>query len=151
MKIFIGADHRGVGFKARIKGILQSLGYDVIDVGTNDETKGCDYPKIGFDVASRVARSRNGRGILMCMSGIGQSIVANKVKGAYAALCYNAEAAKLSRQHNNANVLVLSAKFVKSNQLKKILTVWLTTEFEGGRHQRRVNQIKKIERSALPL
>ena len=82
----------------------------------------------------------------MCMSGIGQAMAANKVRGAYAALCYNAESAALSRKHNNANILVLGSKFVKPKDLAKILRTWLNTEFEGGRHRRRVNQIKKIEK-----
>ena len=146
MKVFIGADHRGVKFKAKISQILSSLGYEPVDVGAFDESQSCDYPKIAYQVATRVAKARSGRGILVCMSGIGQAMAANKVKGAVAALCYNAEAAKLSRQHNNANVLVLSAKFTPANQLKRIINIWLTTEFEGGRHQRRVNQMKKIER-----
>ena len=146
MKIFIGADHRGVACKAKIKAILESDGHSVTDVGAFDETQSCDYPKIGADVARRVAKGRDARGILVCMSGIGQTIVANKVKGAYAALCYNAEAAELSRRHNNANVLVLSSKFIRANQLGAILKVWLETPFEGGRHLKRVNQIKKIER-----
>ena len=83
--------------------------------------------------------------MLVCMSGIGQAIAANKVSGAYAALCYNATAAKLSRLHNNANILVLGAKFVKAKDVPRIIKTWLTTDFEGGRHQRRFNQIKKLE------
>lgn len=145
MNIYIGADHRGVAFKSKISKIISSLGHNVIDVGAFDEAKTCDYPKVAYKVATQVARARNGRGVLVCMSGIGQAIAANKVRGAYAALCYNAEAAKLSRQHNDANILVLSAKFVRPGQLKDIISVWLTTAFEGGRHQRRVNQMKKIE------
>lgn len=146
MKIFIGADHRGVEFKSRIKHILEDLGHDVTDMGTDVEDQSCDYPKIAYRVATEVSHSRNCRGVLVCMSGIGQAIAANKIKGAYAALCYNAEAAELSRQHNNANVLVLSAKFTDQKDLMKILSVWLETAFEGGRHLRRFNQIKKLEK-----
>lgn len=146
MKVYIGSDHRGYDFKKKIFDILQEMDHDVIDLGVHEKGVSCDYPKIGAKVARKVVEDKNSRGILICMSGIGQSIVANKVKGAYAALCYNAEAAKLSRQHNNANILVLSGKFVKKNELTKIIKVWLTTEFEGGRHLRRVNQIKKIEK-----
>ena len=146
MKVYIGADHRGVNFKAKIIGVLEKLGHEAVDVGAFDETKSCDYPKVAYQVGTNVAKGRTGRGILVCMSGIGQAMAANKVKGAYAALCYNAEAAKLSRQHNNANILVIGAKFVKQTELTKIVKSFLTTEFEGGRHQRRVNQIKKMEK-----
>lgn len=145
MKVYIGADHRGVDFKKKITKILNAQGYVVVDIGARESEKNCDYPKVAYKVATEVAQSKDGRGILVCMSGIGQAIAANKVKGAYAALCYNAEAAALSRRHNNANILVLGAKFVKSKELPGILTTWMETEFEGGRHERRFNQIKKIE------
>ena len=146
MKIYIGADHRGVDFKAKILGVLKKHHYAFIDEGTHDPEKSCDYPKIAYQVATQVAKSKNDRGILVCMSGIGQAIAANKVKGAYAALCCNEEAARLSREHNNANVLVLSAKFIDSQKLESMMVTWLTTAFEGGRHRRRFNQIKKIEK-----
>jgi RpiB/LacA/LacB family sugar-phosphate isomerase len=146
MKVFIGADHRGVSFKKKITEILKTQGVNVIDLGSYDSAKSCDYPKVAYKVASEVARSRNDRGILVCMSGIGQAIAANKVRGAYAALCYNTEAAILSRKHNNANILVLGSKFVKPKDIEKILQVWLNTKFEGGRHRRRVNQIKRMEK-----
>ena len=145
LKVFIGADHRGVGFKEKIKKILQQLNVPHEDVGTFDAKERCDYPVTAFKVASRVARSSQYRGILVCMSGIGQAIAANKVKGAYAALCSSAEAARLARRHNNANVLVLGSKFVKPQDIARIIKVWLSTEFEGGRHQRRVDLIKKME------
>jgi RpiB/LacA/LacB family sugar-phosphate isomerase len=146
LKIFIGADHRGVRFKVKIKNILHKLHCDVVDIGAYDEGKSCDYPKIAYKVAKQVAKRQNGRGILLCMSGIGQAMAANKVPGAYAALCYNVRSAKLSRQHNNSNILVLGAKFVRQKDLSKIIKIWLTTKFEGGRHQRRINQIKRIEK-----
>ncbi len=146
MKIYIGADHRGFKLKKKIAQILKSLGYETEDLGTNTDKVSCDYPKIAYQLASRVARSKQGRGILVCLSGLGQVIAANKVCGAYAALCCTSEAARLSRQHNNANILVLGAKFVKSGEIRQIVKIWLETEFEGGRHQRRVNQIKKIEK-----
>lgn len=145
MKIYIGADHRGVNFKKKVEKILNDQGHAVVDMGAYDSTKSCDYPKSAYKVASKVAKLQNGRGILVCMSGIGQAMAANKVRGAYAALCYNSQSAALSRKHNNANILVLGSKFVKIKDLGKILRTWMTTEFEGGRHQRRVNQIKKIE------
>ncbi|MBF0384832.1 MAG: ribose 5-phosphate isomerase B [Candidatus Omnitrophica bacterium] len=145
MEIYVGSDHRGYLYKDKIIGILAELGYEAKDCGTYEDGNSCDYPKYAYTVASKVAKKKDSRGVLVCMSGIGQTIAANKVKGAYAALCYNAKSAELSRLHNNANVLVLSAKFVKAKDLKNILKVWLSTSFEGGRHQRRLDMIKKIE------
>lgn len=149
MKIFIGADHRGFILKEKIGAILERDGYDVVDVGTDDENEPCDYPKMAYAVATGVAKSKGARGILVCMTGIGHSIAANKVPGVYAALCYNKEAAALSRQHNNANVLVVGSKFVGEREIFEIVKVWLAAEFEGGRHLRRVKQIKAIEREFL--
>lgn len=146
MKVYIGADHRGYDFKTKIIKILNDQGYDVVDMGAHESASSCDYPKVAYKVASKVAKLRNGRGILVCMSGIGQAMAANKVRGAYAALCYNAQSAALSRKHNNANILVLGSKFVKQSEIGKILRTWLNTEFEGGRHRRRVNQIKRMEK-----
>lgn len=144
MTIFIGADHRGYSLKEKVKEILEKLGHMVDDRGTHSE-KSCDYPDIAYDVACKVAQTPASRGILICMSGIGQSIAANKVEGAYAALCYNKEAAILSREHNNANILVLGAKFIVSDEIQEIVETWLSTEFTKGRHQRRVDKIKEIE------
>jgi len=146
MKVYIGSDHRGHDFRKKIAKILNDQGHSIVDMGADNTAASCDYPKVAYKVATEVAKSRNSRGILVCMSGIGQAMAANKVKGAYAALCYNVEATALSRKHNNANILVLGSKFVKPKDLAKILQTWLNTGFEGGRHQRRVNQIKKIEK-----
>jgi RpiB/LacA/LacB family sugar-phosphate isomerase len=146
MRIFIGADHRGFHLKAEVIRFLKEQGHDVIDVGTYEEGVSCDYPKISYKVASRVAKLKNSRGILVCLSGIGHAIAANKVPGAYAALCYNKEAAALAREHNNSNILVLSSQFVSEQELKDIVTIWLNTLFAGGRHLRRVRQIKAIEK-----
>ncbi len=150
MKVYIGADHRGFKLKAEIIRILRSFKHEVIDLGTNTDEVSCDYPKIAYELASRVAKSKNNRGVLVCMSGLGQVIAANKVRGAYAALCSTPDAARLSRQHNNANILVLGAKFVQQKNIRDIVKIWFESEFEGGRHQRRVNQIKKIERGLKP-
>ncbi len=149
MKIFVGADHRGVQLKTEVVQLLEKLGHTVVDVGAYCDQKPCDYPPIAFDVAQGVAKTRGSRGILVCMSGVGLAIVANKVPGAYAALCYNKETAKLSREHNNSNILVLGAKFVSKAQLKEIIEIWLKTEFEGGRHLRRFKKIKMIERTTM--
>ena len=143
MKIFIGADHRGFKFKNKVVEILKRQGYEPVDLGTYTDQESCDYPVIAYKVAKEVVRFKNSRGILLCMSGIGQAIAANKVNGAYAALCYNPTAAMLSRAHNNANIIVLSSKFIKSNHLSKIIKNFLETKFEGGRHLRRVNQDRK--------
>jgi len=120
MKVYIGADHRGYNFKEKIIKALNGQGHDVIDMGSYELTPSCDYPKVAYKVASKVAKQRNGRGILVCMSGIGQAMAANKVRGAYAALCYNAQSAALSRKHNNANILVLGSKFVKQNEISTL-------------------------------
>ena len=143
--IFIGADHRGFELKGRIMVTLRKLGHEVVDAGSYDAAP-CDYPAISYEVATNVVRMKNARGILLCLTGIGHSIAANKVPGAYAALCYNKEAAVLSRQHNNANILVLGANFVPENKMHDLIETWLTTEFEGGRHLRRLKQIKVNEK-----
>jgi uracil phosphoribosyltransferase len=144
--IFIGADHRGFKLKSEILIYLRKLGYNVSDAGTYRGDVPCDYPKIALAVAQNVARTPEGRGILVCMSGIGPTIVANKIRGAYAALCYNRKVAELARRHNNSNILVLGARFVNRREVHAIVKTWLTTEFEGGRHLRRTNQVKAIER-----
>lgn len=144
--VFIGADHRGYGLKTQIIGFLKELNCEVKDQGVHSGHKPCDYPKISLAVAKKVAGNKNSRGILVCLSGIGPTIAANKVRGAYAALCYNRKAAQLARSHNNSNILVLGAGFVSAKDMKGIIKTWLTTEFEGGRHLRRVRQIKAIER-----
>lgn len=149
MKIFIGADHRGFQLKKKVFAHLIALGHQVIDAGTSVEGVDCDYPPIAKDVAMRVSKTAGSRGILLCLTGLGHSIAANKVPGAYAALCYNVEAARLARQHNNANILVIGAKFVDEAQILAIIDAWLTAEFEGGRHLRRTEQIKAIEREFL--
>jgi len=145
MKVFIGADHRGYELKEQIKELLGRLGHEAVDQGTDQPGEPCDYPKVSFSVAKEVAATEAGRGILVCMTGIGHSIAANKVKGVYAALCYNKDAARLAREHNNSNILVLGAKFVTPGEMEEIITTWLSTEFEGGRHERRVGQIRDFE------
>ena len=146
MKIFVGADHRGFELKRDILAMLQADGHEVVDEGSYEPGVACDYPDFSYNVARAVADHPGSRGILVCMSGIGHSIAANKVPGAYAALCYNQEAAVLSREHNDANILVLGARFVPAEQMPAVIRVWLTTAFAGGRHLRRVQKIKDIER-----
>ncbi len=147
-KIIIGSDHGGFKLKEKIIAYLGKKNYKVKDVGAFSQDR-CDYPLIGFDVAQNVSNNRFKRGILICTSGIGQSIVANKLKNVRAALCHNREIACLSRRHNNANILVLGQKFTSFNKTKEILDIWLKTDFEGGRHARRLKQIKNIEERKL--
>ncbi len=146
MKIFIGADHRGFDLKKKVNAYLKSKGFEVVDCGVSTEGVECDYPQISFDVATQVVKNPGSRGILLCMTGIGHSICANKIPGALAALVYNQEAAALCRQHNNSNILVLGSKFVDEKTMIEIIDIWLTTAFEGGRHQRRVDAIHAIEK-----
>ncbi|MCM8765751.1 MAG: ribose 5-phosphate isomerase B, partial [Candidatus Omnitrophica bacterium] len=115
------------------------------DLGTFSRER-CDYPKFGYKVARAVATGKFERGVLVCATGIGQSIVANRIPGIRAALCYNIQSARLSRQHNDANILIFGAKFIKKETAKRALEIWLKTEFEGGRHLRRLEQIARIER-----
>jgi ribose 5-phosphate isomerase B len=140
MKIALGADHKGYPYKEKVKRFLQEKGHQVLDFGTFSE-ESVDYPDFALKVAEAVSKGEAERGVLFCWSGIGMSISANKVKGIRAALCLNEEMAKLSRQHNDSNVLSLSAKFIREEELLKIVEVWLNTPFEGGRHQRRLDKI----------
>ena len=140
LRIALAADHGGVEMKAALKDWLTKHGFPITDFGTNS-TAAVDYPDYAFRVAREVAAGRVDRGILICKSGIGMSIAANRVVGARAAAVSNEEWAKLSREHNDANILVLSALETDNEKAKSILNVWLKTEFEGGRHQRRVNQM----------
>ncbi len=143
-KIIIGSDHAGFKLKENLKPYLLKLGYKVNDAGTYSAQR-CDYPHIAYNLAKQVSSGKYERGILICNTGIGNSIVANRLPGIRAALCYNIKAAKLSRQHNHSNVLVLGAAFVSTALAKRIVRVWLMTEFTGGRHRRRLNQIRTIE------
>ncbi|MBN2448276.1 MAG: ribose 5-phosphate isomerase B [Phycisphaerae bacterium] len=144
MKIAIGSDHRGFDAKERVKALLSSLGFDVTDYGT-DSRKPCDYTRPGFAVARAVASHEVERGILFCGSGIGMSITANKVRGIRAALCHDELTAQMARRHNDANILCLPADLVGDALTQSIVRLWLDTQFEGGRHARRVAQITAIE------
>ncbi len=143
-RIVVGSDHGGFRLKEELKAYLEKKGYRVKDVGCFNPAP-CDYPQFAYEVARQVSIGKFQRGILICKSGIGNSIVANKLKRVRAALCYNLKAAKLSRRHNDANLLVLGALFVKEALAKRMASLWLKTEFEGGRHLRRVRQIGRIE------
>jgi ribose 5-phosphate isomerase B len=144
MKIAIGSDHGGYELKNKIIKFLKGEGRHVEDLGTHAK-ESCDYPLIGFDVAKKVSEKKAGLGILICKTGIGMTIVANKLRGTRAAACYDKKMAKLSREHNECNILVLAAQYSNFKQAKEIIRVWLKTKPLGERHNRRVNQIKKIE------
>jgi len=141
MRVSLGADHRGFELKDKVKKYLEKLGHDVTDFGTNSD-ESVDYPDFGFKVAESVAKGDSDFGITVCWTGNGMNIAANKVKGIRSALCLNEEMAMLARAHNNANVLALAANFVCYETAEKILDVWLATEFEGGRHARRLEKIR---------
>lgn len=144
MKIGIGNDHSAVEMKQEIVKFLQDLGYEVVNYGT-DSTESCDYPVYGEKVARAVAAKEVDLGILMCGTGVGISLAANKVKGIRAVVCSEPYSARLSRQHNNTNILALGARVVGIELAKMIIEEWLNAEFEGGRHQRRVDMIMAIE------
>ncbi|NLE29503.1 MAG: ribose 5-phosphate isomerase B [Phycisphaerae bacterium] len=148
MKIAIGSDHRGYLAKEKIKGLLTELGYEVMDFGT-DSTKSFDYPDVAFPVAQAVSEEKVDRAILLCGTGLGVSISANKVVGVRAALCHDELTAQMSRQHNDANILCLAADLIGEALLRRIVEVWLETAFEGGRHTRRVRKIMEIEKKYL--
>lgn len=142
MKIAIGNDHRGVDAKRRLFELIQQLGHQVEDVGAQ-AGDAVDYPDIAADVARRISSSQMDRGILICGSGVGMAIMANKFPNVRAAVCRDENTAELCRQHNDVNVLCLSA--AEQEQSERIVEIWLTTAFEGGRHARRVEKIAEFE------
>lgn len=144
-KILIASDHAGFRLKEKLKFYLKNSGLEVNDLGCYSSQR-CDYPKFAYALAKQISSLKFKRGILICKSGIGNSIAANKLPGVRAALCYNVRAARLSREHNDSNVLVLGAGFVSAKLAQRITGVWLKIGFQGGRHKRRLNQIRKIEK-----
>jgi ribose 5-phosphate isomerase B len=138
----IASDHAGVEIKNRLMSELKKLGYNPVDLGSNDPKDPDDYPDFGHPVAREVSKGEAKRGILLCGSGIGMDIVANKHPGVRAALAWEPEIGALSRKHNNSNVLVLPARFMSDDTAVKTMKQWLDTKFEGGRHERRVNKIE---------
>jgi ribose 5-phosphate isomerase B len=144
MKIAIGSDHRGFDVKRRLIPLLQQLGHEVIDVGP-EKREGVDYPDYALAVGLAVSEGRAQRGILVCGTGLGMCIAANKVRGIRAAPCHDSITAEMSRRHVDANVMCLSADLLGEEQIERMLRIWLETEFEGGRHARRVEKITRIE------
>lgn len=144
MQIAIGSDHGGYRLKEEIKKYLQTQGYEFRDFGCKS-TESCDYSDFGFPVAEAVSRGEFDRGILICRSGLGMNITANKVKGIRAALCHTPELAEKSRKHNDANILVLGAEATDPLNARLIVNTWLNTKFEGNRHKRRIDKITEYE------
>lgn len=145
MKIGFGNDHAGVDMKKEIIEFLESMGHEVVNYGT-DEKVSCDYPIYGEKVARAVASGEVDRGILICGTGVGISLAANKVHGIRAVVCSEPATARLSRLHNDANILAFGARIISIELAKMIVETWMNTEFEGGRHQRRVDLIMDVEK-----
>src|SRR5664280_1564427 len=145
MRIAIGTDHRGFAIRAKVVELVQRLGHEAIDVGTFS-ADAVDYPDIAADVAYKVSRGEADRGILICGTGLGMCIAANKVSGVRAAPCHDDITAEMSRRHNDANVLCLSSDLLGEQLIDRMIEIWLNTPFEGGRHARRVDKITELER-----
>ena len=150
MKIVIGSDHRGVDAKKRLISSLQTQGHEVTDVGP-DGPESVDYPDYAYFVAHHVSEGKAERGILLCGTGVGMCIAANKVKGVRAAPCHDSITAEMSRRHNDANVLCLSADLLGEELIDRMVRLWLETPFDAGRHARRVEKIQKIESGGLQV
>ncbi len=148
MKIALAADHAGFEEKEKVKKMLEELGVAFEDMGTYS-CDAVDYPDYARKVGEAVAGGQFDRGLLVCGSGTGMAIAANKVPGVRAAVAWNEDIARLSRQHNDANVLSLPARFVPQDEIDKIVKAWLSADFEGGRHGRRVEKIEQIEKDDL--
>ena len=140
MKIAIGSDHAGFAYKEKIKTLLSNLGHDVTDFGTNSDNP-VEYPVFIRPVALAVARGEAQRGVVLGGSGNGEAMAANRVKGIRCAVCWNVESAKLARQHNDANMISLGQRMMSEADALEIVRVWLETEFEGGRHVRRIQML----------
>ncbi len=148
MKIALAADHAGFEEKEKIKGTLDEIGVEYTDMGTNSADP-VDYPDYARKVGEAVAAGEYDQGLLVCGSGTGMAIAANKVHGVRAAVAWNEEIARLARQHNNANVLSLAARYTTDEENKKIVKAWFSADFEGGRHERRLEKISRIEKDDL--
>ncbi|PRO65757.1 ribose 5-phosphate isomerase B [Alkalicoccus urumqiensis] len=147
MKVVVGSDHAGYALKAEIVPVIEELGHEVVDVG-NHEGESVDYADYGIPAAEMVADGRADRGVIVCGTGIGMSISANKVKGIRCALVQDLFTAKVTREHNDTNVLAMGERVVGPGIAREIVKVWLETEFEGGRHQRRVQKMMDYEQQS---
>lgn len=144
MKIAIAADHRGLKVKDRVNGILQSHGHEVVDVGTHSE-EAVDYPDFGIKASRMVADGKADRAVLVCWTGNGMGMAANKVRGVRAGIATNRDMAYFTRLHNDANVLVLGSKYIPDDKLEEVIMAFVSTEFEGGRHIARLQKIAAAE------
>lgn len=144
MRIAVGSDHRGVRLRARLVELLKRLEQEVVDVGIDDQPQ-VDYPDVAEKVGRMVSRHEADRGILICGTGLGMCIAANKLHGVRAAPCYDEMTAEFSRRHNDLNVLCLSGDITGETQMERVVEVWLKTEFEAGRHARRLEKIANLE------
>jgi ribose 5-phosphate isomerase B len=144
MRISVGSDHAGFELKEKLAAHLEALGHDVIDVGTHNNDS-VDYPDLAAKVGTAVASGEAERGVLVCGSGIGVAIAANKIDGVRAANVYDPEMAKMSRLHNDANVVTMGGRYLPEETAQEIVDTFMTTAFEGGRHQRRVDKITALE------
>ena len=144
MKVALGSDHAGFAMKGALKAILESWGHEVDDLGAYSE-ESVDYPDFAAKVGRGVAAGDYEAGILICGTGLGMTIAANKIKGVRAVVAHDTFSARMSRAHNNANVLALGARVIGEGLAEEIVKVWLSTEFEGGRHQRRVDKLTRLE------
>ena len=150
MKIAVGADHRGQAVKEQVAVLLGEQGHDVVDMGTNS-SRSCDYPDVAYPVSRAVADARVERAILIDGNGLGMSICANKIAGVRAALCHDELTAEMSRRHNNSNILCLASDVLGDELTRRIISSWLTAEFDGsGRHGRRVRKLELIEQGKDP-
>ena len=145
MQIAIGSDHRGYNMKVKLAELLGELGHSVTDEGT-DSVESCDYPDVAAAVAGKVSSGDSDRGILICGTGIGMAITANKFPGTRAATCHDEVTAEICRRHNDVNVLCLSGDLLGESRLGNLVKIWLETDFDGGRHTRRLDKIAEIER-----
>ena len=146
MRIAVGSDHRGYQIKSKIADLLRRLQHEVVEVGATD-AESVDYPDVASSVAERVSRGEADRGILICGTGIGMCIAANKYPGVRAAPCHDDLTAEMSRRHNDLNVLCLSADMLGERLIDRMVEIWLATEFEAGRHARRLEKISGLEKS----
>jgi ribose 5-phosphate isomerase B len=144
MKIAIGADHAGFALKEKLRAELVGRGHEVVDFGTASE-ESCDYPDYAQQVGREVSQGRSDRGILVCSTGLGMAIAANKIDGVRASPAISEDAVRLTREHNDANILTLGARYLEEPQAEKLVEVFLNTEFTGGRHARRVAKIEHLE------
>jgi ribose 5-phosphate isomerase B len=152
MKIAIGSDHAGFQYKEKLRDFLEELGHSVTDFGTHSEEP-VDYPLFIRPVAEAVARGEFARGVVLGGSGNGEAMTANRIKGIRCALCWNADSARLARQHNDANMVSLGQRLISLDAAREIVRIWLETPFEGGRHQRRIELIDSVAsaQSSTPI